>query len=523
MSDLDDLKNTWFIPMDGSTIEGVPCQRGTDGGADALSVSTDGNTVTPQIDGQTYMGLWHNNLLGLKGQPGAELQHAAWRLEPVKTLGASAPGNDALEDIHDADTASVATHVDICGNPLALKFNVPSYHTLRDIDGVAGACMDQRFPATGSNHQKFAIFKTDTSASAMTGSIDISKSRWDTTAHLLVNADRDAKLGQATHDTGVLVEGPAVGDIEKTFRERWNDPTRTNLQFPPVPPPITSPVAAFPSNGTHSVQVLRTYGIEQAANAYSWSPRGEFTVWASYLNAIKKAKTYIYIEDQYFYPFGWPPCYARANGSPAQRTDLVFQLGQAILNNGVQVVILVPTRGEDSVYIYQTYQRNLGVNYLMDIAAQAQSQTPAQGTQGDLVVASLQKDTGDVMVHSKLMIVDDKFVLIGSANVGQRSMTMDSELHLGIVDPDDVFALDLRKNLWAEHSGRTFADIPDVPAQAFTQIKADVAGKVGRLKPYEPDKNAVYPPVSGSTSPPFGHTTIMPGLIDPYCGPPSLR
>ncbi len=49
------------------------------------------------------------------------------------------------------------------------------------------------------------------------------------------------------------------------------------------------------------------------------------------------------------------------------------------------------------------------------------------------------------------MIIDDEFVLLGSANVNQKSMTHDSELDVGIVDADGMFAKDLRKALWAEH------------------------------------------------------------------------
>src|SRR5207245_2544844 len=110
-------------------------------------------------------------------------------------------------------------------------------------------------------------------------------------------------------------------------------PLLTGPDSPPNPVP----------GGTHSVQVLTTYGITSRVYGYSWAPVGDFTIWASYLNAIKKASTYIYIEDQYFYPFDWPPCFTRTG--VAQSTDLIYQLGQAI-GRGVQVLVIVPAKSE---------------------------------------------------------------------------------------------------------------------------------------------------------------------------------
>src|SRR5262249_44469056 len=155
----------------------------------------------------------------------------------------------------------------------------------------------------------------------------------------------------------------------------------------------------------------------------------------SYLNAIKRASIYIYIEDQYFLPFDWPPCHTRPAGK-ARDTDLIYQLGKAI-QRGVLVAVVTPSNAEDLYHMYQKYHRDLAVNHLLNIKT--------AGAAGDVVVASLKNDSFDIYVHSKLMIVDDELVLIGSTNVGQRSMTYDGELHLGVVDGANMFARDLRK------------------------------------------------------------------------------
>ena len=516
MPTLAELKAKWFIPMDGSTPDGVPCRRHAQSvGPIALAVSTDGNIVESIVDGQQYMTRWHASAAAIHGAAGAEFFHGAWRLEDVFTQGVTLGPPHALEDILAAHLSPVFTIPLLCRNLGTFRFNRTTLGWLRS-RGVSKTCLDNRFPAPfGSNHQKFAVFKTAAAASAYLGSIDIAKTRWDTPAHLAVNRDRDPALGKQTHDTGAFVQGLAVGDIEKTFRERWNDSSRTFGLTPLLPsqPLITSPVAAFPAGGSHSVQVLRTYGITGALFGYSWFASGEFTVWASYLNAIKRATVYIYIEDQYFLPFDWPPCYARTG--LAQATDIIFQLGEAI-KRGVKVAILTPSNAEDSAHMYQKYQRDVGVNYLESVRAALPG-----GATGDVVVASMKTGATDVYIHSKLMIVDDEFVNVGSTNVGQRSMSFDSELHIGVVDDNDTFAKEFRKTLWNELTGQSPAALDD-PVAAYGLFKTATATSAVHLKPYPVDPLAVYPAVAGSTPPPFGHRSAM-QRIDPYAGPPGLR
>lgn len=513
MPSLGELKNKWFIPMDGTDPDGVPTRRHSeDAGENTLAVSTDGNTVTPLIDGRAYMRVWHDSVVALHGGASAELFHAGWRYESVKTLGETAGPPDALDDVNNADTAGVTCYVLTCRNVIVMAFNNVSVAWLR-LHGVWTACMDNRFPPGGSNHQKFAVFKTSADAIAVLGSIDISKTRWDTPAHSHVDPDRNPTYGKPTHDTGVEVHGPAVADIEKTYRERWNDSSRTFGLEPLLPPQplITSPISAPAGGGSHSVQVLRTYGITSTFFGYSWSPRGEFTVWASYLNAIKRASTYIYIEDQYFLPFDWPPCYSRTG--VARDTDLIFQLGEA-MQRGVRVAVTTPSNAEDATHRFQKYQRDVGVNYLNGIKA--------AGAPGDIVVGSLQNGTSDVYVHSKLMIVDDEVVLIGSTNVGQRSMTYDGELHVAVVDAAETLPKEFRKSLWAEHMAVAAGGLDD-PVVAYGLFQAAVAGSTGHLKPYPVDPLNVYPATPGSNPPPRGHVTSIRTIVDPYGGPPGLR
>ncbi|WP_079969253.1 phospholipase D-like domain-containing protein [Salmonella enterica] len=86
--------------------------------------------------------------------------------------------------------------------------------------------------------------------------------------------------------------------------------------------------------------------------------------------------------------------------------------------------------------------------------------------------------TEQIYVHSKLMIVDDRYVLVGSANINERSQLgdRDSELAVMIADteggyqdidgsgeltPYRKFACDLRKSVWAKLLGHAAGDFPE--------------------------------------------------------------
>ena len=512
MQSLDELKRKWFIPI-GEQSDGIPCHRGPGGGNSPLAAYTDGNTVAPLFDGKECMHAWHSRLLALYDVPDAMLYHTGWRFEGVKTLGETTPESDAIEALIEASRRGVQPYVLACSNLRCRRFNRIAVNALR-AQKVRTARLDGRYPSRGSNHQKFTVFRSRDAASAILGSADIAKTRWDSSSHLLSDPDRHPTLGEQTHEFAVSIEGPAVADLVETFRERWNNsdesPDALHGQFATATATASAALASSQEAGTHSVQVLRTYGITSRANGYSWSATGEFTVWASYLQAIMAASSYIYIEDQYFLAFHWPPGYAR--GDLFLETDIVYQLGEA-MKRGVTVVVTTSSRGTAFWYPYQKYQRDIGLNYLHGVRS--------AGSDGDVIAASLQCEGSDVYVHSKLMIVDDEFVSVGSANIALRSMSTDSELQIGIVDAMNTLPQDIRAKLWAQHSGLTPADFAD-PFLAIRLFKSSVAACRGHLKPYPLDPLAIFPQSHSAASPPWRHQAVIRLAIDPYSGPKHL-
>jgi phosphatidylserine/phosphatidylglycerophosphate/cardiolipin synthase-like enzyme len=498
VSTLAELRGKWFIDPSVTDPALPPTARHP---TSTVQPYTDGNLVEFLVDGKDYMRVWHDSVLDLTTLGDGEILHSGWRFEGVKTLGESVPASDALEMLQAASLAGVSVYVMLSRHGLGLPsaLNQATVLWLQTHD-VPQAVMDNRFPSNGSNHQKAVVFKHPSKSSAVLGSVDISKSRWDTSAHLKDDDERHWLWGKATHDTGVRLTGPAVTDVEAAFRVRWNDPSR-DLGLEPQDtgrPLITSAPVAPMSAGTHSVQLLQTYGRTQSIFGYSWAATGEFTYWASWLNAVKQASDYVYVEDQYFLPGGTPPFVLGGTAGFARDTEPIYQLGQA-LKRGVKVLVLMPSNAEDSVHEYIKYQRDLGIVYLFECDA----------GKGLLQVASLEEGRSPVYVHSKLLLVDDEFMIVGSSNVGQRSTACDGELSVGVVDGAEQLVLQARTTLWAEHLRKTPADVRDVDTGL-----ASFRANQGRVRPYP------YATPSAKSWPSrHKHDLVVRTVVDPYYGP----
>ena len=80
-------------------------------------------------------------------------------------------------------------------------------------------------------------------------------------------------------------------------------------------------------------------------------------------------------------------------------------------------------------------------------------------------------------IHSKVMTVDDKYLVIGSSNLSNRSMTLDTEIDVvlhGNSEHNRQQILQVRNDLLAEHTGRKLEDMPalfdtDYPVDALMQ------------------------------------------------------
>ena len=138
--------------------------------------------------------------------------------------------------------------------------------------------LDQRVRFGGSHHQKLVVIRHPGAPErdvAFAGGIDLCHSRRDDETH---RGDRQAvQMAEAYgehppwHDVQLRVQGPAVGALDTTFRERWTDPTPLDMLSPIAwirdklrgadldPGPLPDQPPDPPPCGPHAIQVLRTY------------------------------------------------------------------------------------------------------------------------------------------------------------------------------------------------------------------------------------------------------------------------
>ncbi|RHY28902.1 hypothetical protein DYB32_005615 [Aphanomyces invadans] len=276
---------------------------------------------------------------------------------------------------------------------------------------------DRVTPLSGSLHQKFTVLRRHGKWVAYVGGVDYSVDRWDTKFHNSTQLRKAAKIKvdyDGWIDVHTRIHGPAISDVLGTFLGRWNNPTLPSIPMAFSLAASTSPngtdipqhlpvVAMPPTNaiGTHHVQITRTYSCVYTGYN-SFAPRGETSILASRLKAIRNARNYIYVEDQYFVHV------------PELLAALVH-----VLPTIQRLVVVTCKRG--AVSAAAGYDK-----FLYDMVAPLQVKFPNK--------VHVFRTIDSIFVHSKVVLIDDVFLSIGSSNWNVRSMTSDAELTTNIVD-----------------------------------------------------------------------------------------
>ena len=279
---------------------------------------TVGNRVEPLIHGATYFSRLVSRFATL--EDGDHVLLTDWRGDSDELLGPDGP------TLGDALTGLARRGVDVRGllwrsHPGIFGFNEGEASDLIDIVNGAGGqvLLDARIRRGGSHHQKLVVLlhheRSDDDL-AFLGGIDLCHGRRDDDRH---EGDPQAETLDPAfgarppwHDIQAEVHGPAVADLVETFRERWNDGTpleKTGIRLgwftAPAANEVTRPdplppyEAAPPAAGGHAVQVLRTYPAKRPS--YPFAPQGERSIARMYSKAIARARSFIYVEDQYFW------------------------------------------------------------------------------------------------------------------------------------------------------------------------------------------------------------------------------
>ncbi len=420
---------------------------------------SEGNLVRPLIHGATYFARLHAELSVL--QAGDRVWFTDWRGDADERLLPEGPTiGDLLAGLSRAGVEVRGliwrSHGERTAAPISGMSNEMMGRKINDAGGEV--LLDQRVRLFGSHHQKFFVIRRREDPSqdvAFVGGIDLCHSRRDDVDHEgdPQALDMDPRYGKRPpwHDAALELRGPVVADLLRVFSERWNDPHpldhrnpyRALLQrlagMPRHPKPLPEAAPPPPPAGPHAVQLLRTYAPKRPP--FPFAPAGERSVARAYAKAFARARSFIYIEDQYLWS-----------------TEIASGIAKALTDNPrLQVMVVVP-RYPDADGALAGPPSRLG-----QLRAISMLHRAAPDRVG---VFDIENNAGTpIYVHAKICIVDDTWFTCGSDNFNRRSWTTDSELTCAVVDTsaDDqgtssALARDLRLQLWAEHLGLDRAD-----------------------------------------------------------------
>jgi phosphatidylserine/phosphatidylglycerophosphate/cardiolipin synthase-like enzyme len=286
--------------------------------------------------------------------------------------------------------------------------------------------MDNMHPAGASHHQK--LFIVDRGI-AMLGGMDVCRARWDDRLHEAVKDIRDNRR-KPYHDVNAFVTGDAVDVLRNWFRRRWEVATHEPLELP------DQPYKRIEVRSTFDVAAPRI-GLARTWPATEKSHLPEVReLLRLHQRAIGQARQSIYIENQYLSSYEIATsleCRMRQGGPP------------------LEIVMVLPRKSAGlkeriSIGVYQAQ--------ILDALTQVAKQT---GHRFGVYYQAVPHRNGKevpVFIHAKVLAVDDRFLLISSANLSNRSMGFDSEL--GVAWESDIPTDSLRAariDLLAEHCG----------------------------------------------------------------------
>ncbi|HBS06123.1 MAG TPA: hypothetical protein DEA96_14240 [Leptospiraceae bacterium] len=275
---------------------------------------------------------------------------------------------------------------------------------------------------------------------AFAGGIDLTGQRWDTQVHLPEGYGRNRPDGEtydAFHDIQAMVSGEAARCLGELARNRW---MRATGDIPR--PPETADI--WPSQLESSWENIDV-GIIRTDPAHE--DRAEVRESEAFLKmAISTATVYIYIENQYL-----------TSSSIAE--SICERLESS---TGPEVVIVTPRECPGWLE-----EATMGV-----LRHRVVRQMQESDLYGRLYIYYPAIDGNDIFVHAKTMVIDDRIAFVGSTNLSNRSMGLDTECSVAIdtslCNEDSLSRADARDSirkylarLLSEHLGSNPAKVQE--------------------------------------------------------------
>ena len=297
---------------------------------------------------------------------------------------------------------------------------------------------DNAHPVGCSHHQKIVVLD---SSLAVCGGIDMTSQRWDTREHAEQEPSRRTPNGRPYgpwHDATMMMEGEVAEALSDLGRDRWIRAGGKPLL------PIKRPDKSLWPDGLETTFENVEVGIARTRAAHrNWEKVDEIE--HLFLDHIKRAKRFIYAESQYF-------------ASRAVGEAIVARLQE---DDPPEFVIVHPAHADG--WLEQQAMDHARAELVRCIGE--------ADTKGRFSIWCPYSGVTPIYVHAKIMVVDDEIFHIGSANLNNRSLGLDSECDIFVDSTragnghagDAIRAV--RHSLLAEHCGLDESEIGELLAR----------------------------------------------------------
>jgi phosphatidylserine/phosphatidylglycerophosphate/cardiolipin synthase-like enzyme/uncharacterized membrane protein YdjX (TVP38/TMEM64 family) len=310
----------------------------------------------------------------------------------------------------------------------------------------AEVLLDGHLPVGASHHEKIVVIDDSV---AYCGGIDLTLRRWDTREHRPIEPRRCDPKNRPyvpVHDVQLVVDGEAAALLGQRVRERWEHAGGRALE--PVSP-VGNPWPAGVQPDFEQVPV----GIMRTLAALEEKPQEIREVERATVAAIESAEKLIYIENQYI----------------TAKAALEALVARMRANPKLEAILLT---SRDPGGWLEAETMGIGRQHFMAAFDEPRLRrrihflSPfSRGNPGDDEYEPPNKapdGTYSIHVHAKVLVVDDRFLRIGSSNLNNRSMGFDTECDLGLEasTPAHRAAIaSIRNRLMAEHWGCAPEDV----------------------------------------------------------------
>ncbi|PHB97166.1 hypothetical protein COE99_30495 [Bacillus toyonensis] len=444
---------------------------------DGAPTPSSGNNVVPYIYGRCAFDDIAEALATAKSSD-HRIYITGWHVEPwtrmKNPLSGPPPVNTLLQDYLKNTQAQVrglfwkSPSKEMFGDNEAITNfinSLPNGVALED-DRLVPADLPNRGP--NAHHQKLVVVSGESGLVAFLGGMDLNYTRVDVGGML------------PWHDVHIRLNGPSAVDTLNVFRDRWMDHPSTSaldkIKFHMTPDTVRKDFLRVANSRSGDMETCTVPGRKVKPkrmlvsigrtfpNLTKFKPGDSYkfknpdqSAWQLVKNGIINAREYIYIEDQYLV-------------SRRVKDALVAKLKEP----GFKFLLILMSNShhfENSADIFKNE-----LPYLIGVRNEFRTDLTKLDPQRKKWRMFCLKETKDPtrrawcgdFVHPKLWIIDDEYVVVGSANCNERGYTYDTEIMAGITEEaleraaGGRFARDLRIALWHKHLGLPHAQFLNI-------------------------------------------------------------